>query len=219
MIPCDDGEIRMRFLDYFEDTGEGIKYYVDKLVGWQKKTGCRYGAHFAPHDINHHEGFSAETKHSLAEKEGLFFERVPLTKSISDDIETIRRLFNRLEFNEQTCKFGLDLIASFHAKKIERISTEGRPIFAEKPVHDGYDGVSAFRSGIMAWSRGLIRNYGMGEITKVRNLNMPDTYGLDDAEDTRPDYQASYLDKLRDKMGHMMMIDDKPMIDTYGDKE
>jgi hypothetical protein len=111
------------------------------------------------------------------------------------------------------------LVASFHAKKIERISTEGRPVFAEKPVHDGYDGVSAFRSGIMAWSRGLIRNYGMGEITKVRNIDMPDTYGLGDAEDTRPDYQASYLDKLRDKMGHMMMIDDKRMPDVYGDKE
>ena len=179
----------MRFIDYYENHGEGLRHYIDVLLHRQAKNGYKYGGHYGPHDIARRELSSGRSLQYQSEEEGLFFERVPRTSRLMDDIEQMRRVFHRLEFDEKKCRQGLDLLASYHAKKIEKLSTEGRPVFAEKPVHDGYDGVSACRTGVMAWVRGMVRDMGMGEIKTRQFIEFSDTYGEggDDGDGRRKD--------------------------------
>ena len=177
LVPTGEGgEVRMRFIDYYENHGEGMKHYIDVLLHRQAKYGYKYGGHYAPHDIKKRELSTGKSLQYQAEEEGLFFERVPKTNRLMDDIEQMRRVFHRLEFDAGKCRQGIDLVATYHSKKIEKLSTEGRPVFAEKPVHDGFDGVSALRTGIMAWTRGMVRNMGMGEIKVRQFIEFEDSY-------------------------------------------
>jgi len=123
---------RIYVIDYYEKTNEGMEHYAEML----KEKDYAYGGHFAPWDITRRELSSGLTVQRMAEEYGIFFDRVKRTASITDDIELVRKGLKLCYFNSDTCHDGVNMLRLYHAKKDERMSTEGRPVFSNKPEHD-----------------------------------------------------------------------------------
>lgn len=176
-IVREDGETWLRFIDHYENNNKGLEHYAMILLDKQEKLGYRYGGHLAPHDVRKRES-NGLTIQANAEQYGIYFEKVPRTKSVADDIELVRRLFKRFQFNEKTCRNGLDFLAAYHAKIVKGTEDTGRPVFYNKPEHDHTSNTAdAFRTCIAGWDLGMCVDVGLGEI-KVRNgISDVETYG------------------------------------------
>ena len=120
----------MNFIDYYENQNEGISHYAEVL----KEKRYNYGGHFAPWDVVKRES-NGITMQGNAEKVGIFFDKVKRTSAVTDDIEMVRRNFGFFRFDKVKCAYGLDMLRDYHAKKNEAMSTEGRPVFTNKPEH------------------------------------------------------------------------------------
>jgi len=153
------------FLDYYENNNEGLEHYANALKEKAEARGYDYGNHFAPWDVVKRES-NGITVQRNAEKVGLFFEKVNRTASVNDDIEMVRRNFNRFYFNNDNgCDFGLAMLRDYHAKKDERLSIEGRPVFQAKPEHSPSSNCAdAFRTAVRADELDMIRPSHYGQI-------------------------------------------------------
>jgi len=75
-----DSKVPVRFIDYYENSGEGFVHYarILKQKGYSElnPTGYKYHKHFAPHDFNNKEYFTGVTTYQKALKFGIPFELV-----------------------------------------------------------------------------------------------------------------------------------------------
>lgn len=117
-------EIRM--IDYYENTGLGMKHYI-KVV---KDKPYIFGRHFAPHDIKVRELSSGKTRLETARELGIVFDVIPQA-SLEDGIDAGRSIFSRLWVDKDTCEIWLDLIGQYHYAKDEK-----RGVYTRVPVHD-----------------------------------------------------------------------------------
>ena len=176
----DSGEVWVRFIDHYENSNKGLEHYVDVLLDKQAEKGYRYGGHLAPHDVRKRE-MNGLTVQANAEQYGIYFERVPRTKSVRDDIETVRRLFKRFQFNNKTCRNGLDFLAAYHAKIVKGTEDSGKPLFYSKPEHDHTSNTAdAFRTCVAGWELGMCIDAGLGEIRVRNSVSMAEKYGKKD---------------------------------------
>jgi len=86
-------------IDYYENSGEGLRHYMTVL----KRKGYNYGYHYGPHDLNNKEfGSDAKSRYDIA-REGyeidgqvyrLTFQVLPRA-SIDDGIEQVREILPR----------------------------------------------------------------------------------------------------------------------------
>lgn len=121
------------FIDYFEESGEGVDFYVDKL----KSLCYNYGTHYLPHDADHRiQGRVVSTvaqslSESLREKD-LSDDYIVLAKlGVQDGIQATRQKFSRCFFDSVKCSSGLQKLELYHRKFDKR-----RKIFIQDPVHD-----------------------------------------------------------------------------------
>lgn len=118
-------------IDFFQDNGEDIPYYADKIRSKQYK----YSEHFLPHDANHlRQGMGGRT---IAEQlEGLLDGKgeVSTTKAsanIQSDVMNVRSILPRCSFDKEKCAEGLKMLKNYKKKW-----NEDRNTFEDKPVHD-----------------------------------------------------------------------------------
>jgi hypothetical protein len=116
----------LRKIDYYENTGLGLKHYI-KFV---KDKTYIYGKHFAPHDIKHKELTTGKSRLETARGLGIDFEVVP-SISVEDGIDLARSAFNRLWVDKTKCELWVDLIGQYHFETDEK-----RGVFTKRPVHD-----------------------------------------------------------------------------------
>ncbi len=98
------------FIDYCEDSGEGLGHYKKQLV----KRKYKYGKHIGPHDLkvrswvtdNKSRWEIAKAQHKIV------FELCP-ELSLADGIEASRSFMKRCRFDESKCEKGLDGLASY----------------------------------------------------------------------------------------------------------
>lgn len=111
-----DGD-RIIFIDYLEDHGQPMSYYVRELAN----RGYRYATHYLPHDAENQTGHSDTLKQELESFARQYdisdnFETIPKTRSVQGDIYKTRERFYRYHFNAATCSTGIDRLRRYHRK-------------------------------------------------------------------------------------------------------
>jgi len=131
----------VHFIDYYEDSGEGVEHYIKHLY----KQPYVYGKNYAPHDIKKRDFSSGKNAFDVASSitgKLSFFEVVPKI-SINDGIQAVRSIFPRCHFNSVKCKRGLEALKDYHKKW-----DQDKRIFAAVPAHTwsshGADGFRVF---------------------------------------------------------------------------
>jgi len=126
----------IRIIDYHEESGEGLAYYIKML----REKPYVYGKHHAPHDIEVRELGTGKSRLEVAAGLGLKFEIVKKL-SIEDGIEAVRDIIPKCYFDVTRCKRGIDTLLNYHKQWDEK-----RRCFGNQPVHDwSSNGADAFR--------------------------------------------------------------------------
>jgi len=128
------GEVR--FVDYYEASGEGLPHYAQVL----KTKGYTYGTHWAPHDIQVRELASGRSRLEAAASLGIRFQVAP-NVPLEDGIHAARMLFPRCWFDADKCRAGLEALQHYRRDYNTRLNE-----FKAVPVHDwSSHGADAFR--------------------------------------------------------------------------
>ena len=131
-----------RFIDYYENSGEGLAHYAKVL----KEKPYVYGDHYLPHDIEVRElgtGVSRkETLENLGVRPVMTVERARDSQAVLNGIEAARNVLSECWFDEDKCARGLMALEAYRAKYDE----EKRKLH-NTPEHDwSSHGADAFRT-------------------------------------------------------------------------
>lgn len=140
-------------IDYYENSGEGLRHYMKVL----KDRGYTYGDHWGPHDIDNREfGSDGKTRRELAregyeidgEKYCIRFKVVPKL-GVDDGIDQVREILPHCAFNQATCEKGISCLENYRKEW-----DENRGCWKDKPLHDwSSHGADAFRYFAVAMGR------------------------------------------------------------------
>jgi len=129
----------IRFIDYYENNGEGLPHYINHL----NSRGYNYGAHFAPHDIEVRELTTGISRRETAQKLGITFQTVPRPSKKQEGIDAIRLILSRSWFDQTKCEKGIDSLMQYHKEFDEK-----RKVYKNQPYHDwsshAVDGMQTF---------------------------------------------------------------------------
>lgn len=144
---------KLHIIDYYENSGEGMRHYFKVL----KDKGYKYGDHFAPHDISHREfGSDAKSRIELArdgydidgEHYCVNFIKLDML-SIDEGIELVRELLPRCCFDEHKCADGVTALESYRKEWNDKLGC-----WRDRPLHDASShGADGFRYLAMAVTR------------------------------------------------------------------
>ena len=143
-------------IDYYENSGEGLKHYKKLLNDWTKKKGYRYGIHGAPHDIRKRE-FGAEEGQRLIESAariGIKFHIAPKLL-VPSGIEQVRQVLDICWFDEErtTKKFRDKAVGVPSLENYRKEWNEALGCYRDTPLHDWCsDGADAFRTGAVGYT-------------------------------------------------------------------
>ena len=120
----------IRVIDYYENSGEGLAFYINELSRLREENGYNYRYHNAPHDIEVRELGTGKSRYEVANDLGISFYVVPnLPKE--DGINAARAILRRCWFDEKKCKLGLNALRCYHKEWDDK-----RMEFKAKPFHD-----------------------------------------------------------------------------------
>jgi hypothetical protein len=125
----------VRLLDYIENHGQGLDWYVRELKSrnWEK------AENLLPHDVEVRELGTGRSRLEMLREAGLDCTVLPRLP-VDDGIAAVRRLLPRCWFNKAT-KQGLDCLRNYRREYDEK-----RNVFFDKPLHDwSSHGSDAFR--------------------------------------------------------------------------
>lgn len=132
-------------IDYYENSGEGLRHYMKVL----KDRGYEYGEHWGPHDIENREfAADAKSRKELAregyEIDGKMYSinfRVVPKAGIDTGIESAREILPRCVFDEEKCSEGIS-----HLEGYRKEWDDKRGCWKDKPLHDATShGADSFR--------------------------------------------------------------------------
>lgn len=120
----------INLIHLLHDSGQGLKWYLDKAEQIRQSFGCRWGNHFMPHDINQaHQGWEqAESRLMIARKHGWHFNVTPKL-NFEDGIEAMRYIFPKLRIDKLNCSIGIRAIREY-----QREYDESRSCYKSKPL-------------------------------------------------------------------------------------
>ncbi|MEG1651992.1 MAG: terminase [Hafnia sp.] len=145
---------RIHVIDYYENSGEGMRHYFKVLRDKAKANGWSYGTHYAPHDMSHKEfGGDAKSRAQIA-REGLEIDGeiysvdflVLKIMGVDEGIELARGILPRCCFNEEKTADGVKCLESYRKEWDARLGC-----WKDHPLHDwASHGADAFRYLAMA---------------------------------------------------------------------
>lgn len=133
----------LRFIDYYENSGEGFNHYAKVL----KEKPYVYGDHYMPHDVEQRklgaEVFSVRTvAENLGIKPIITVARARDTQAVLGGIEAGRNIISQCWFDDVKCSRGLMALEGYHAEY-----DEVKKKLDNKPAHDWTShGADAFRT-------------------------------------------------------------------------
>lgn len=128
----------IRLIDYYENSGEGLTFYINEL----NKKGYTYGKHYAPHDIEVRELSTGVSRKETARSLGINFETVKRPNRKEEGIDAIRNTLSKCWFDETKCSQGIDALNNYH-KEFDEV----RKVYKNQPYHDwSSHGVDAFQT-------------------------------------------------------------------------
>lgn len=139
----------IRIIEYMEDQGKGMDYYIREVL----KKEYVYGEHYAPHDIRNKEYSNGQSRKDTAATLGINFRIVPQI-GLMDGIQAARLLFDRCYFNDALCEQGLNALKFYHKEY-----NDDKHMYEERPEHDwsshGADGFRYLALAVGAISGGF----------------------------------------------------------------
>lgn len=125
-----------RFIDYYENSGEGLPHYISHL----KSKGYNYGNHYGPFDIKVRELGTGKSRLEAARDLGFKFE-VMEKLPIEDGINAARSVISSCWFDKDKCSRGILAL-----KNYKKDWDEKNKVFRNNPKHDwASHGSDAFR--------------------------------------------------------------------------
>jgi hypothetical protein len=115
-----------RFIDYYENSGEGLSHYVAKL----KERGYNYGDHCAPPDIEVRELGTGKSRREVAAGMGINFKIAPRLPP-DDGINAVRGILSTCWFDEDKCHRGIQALKNYRKDWDEK-----NKVFRNYPKHD-----------------------------------------------------------------------------------
>lgn len=134
-------------IDYYENSGEGLRHYFKVL----KDKPYKYAKHYAPHDIKNRSLLNDAKSRLDVAKEGymidgeLYSVKFEVVESIGvmDGIEQTREILAYCEFDEHKCAEGIS-----HLENYRKEWDDNKGCWKDKPLHDhtshGADGFRMF---------------------------------------------------------------------------
>jgi hypothetical protein len=116
----------IRLVDYVENHGVGLDYYVS----WLQQNDWMYATHILPHDVAVRELGTGKSRKEMLEDAGLSVTVAPKF-NVADGIQAARRILPRCWFDKEKTKQGLDAL-----KNYRRVYDEKRNVFHDRPLHD-----------------------------------------------------------------------------------
>lgn len=146
-------------IDYVENHGKGLEYYYEQL----QSRPYVYSNHNLPHDADHHEISSGNTRREFLENLGLTNIIVhPKSKNVAEDIHNVRMVLNKCYFDEEKCTIGVKALRNY-----ERKYDAKEKVYSDKPLHNwASHGADAFRGFATAYAPG----FGQGYAERISNL-------------------------------------------------
>lgn len=155
---------QIRFIDYYQASGEGLHHYANVLDSFARDKGYRYAEHFAPFDIKDGEIGSGKTRLQIAQDLGINFS-VLKRASFESGIELSRKNLMRCIFDEKNCAQGIKALENYRKKY-----DEARDSYSTHPIHDwASHGADAFRYASIAieTNQTTAKKYSGEEIDKM----------------------------------------------------
>jgi phage terminase large subunit len=120
----------INLIHILHDSGQGLKYYLEKAERIRQSIGCKWGNHFMPHDVAQgHQGWeSTESRLMIARKHGWFFQVTPKV-NFEDGIEAIRYVFPMMRIDKLNCQIGIRALREY-----QREYDEQRACYRAKPL-------------------------------------------------------------------------------------
>lgn len=130
-------------IDYVEDSGEGLEYYVKLL----QEKGYIYGEHVFPHDVRARSLDTGRTREDALRSMGLQNIRILEKLPPEDRIHAARMLLDRCYFDASKCARGINCLINYQRKWDAK-----NQIFNNSPLHNwashGADAFGYFALGI-----------------------------------------------------------------------
>jgi len=150
----------VRVIDYYENSGEGMRHYINEL----NKRNYTYGKHFAPHDIEVRELTTGVSRKETAAKLGINFQTVKRPPKKEDGIDAIRNILTRCYFDRTKCQRGFDALKSYRKEWNEKMM-----VYSSTPVHDwSSHATDAFQTLALSNPRPLIQRKQRAPARKTR---------------------------------------------------
>jgi hypothetical protein len=124
-------------INYYENSGHGMKHYVDEL----RKREYSYGGHYGPHDLEVRELMGdGKSRVDKAREWGIHFTVVPRIENKHDAIDLARDALGLCVFDEANCELGISRLKNYKRDWDQRL---GR--YKDTPLHDiNSNGADAF---------------------------------------------------------------------------
>jgi hypothetical protein len=128
------------WIGYYENNGYGLDHYVDYI----KSLPYQVHEHILPHDAEARELQTGKSRHEYLTGRGLKC-KVLQSHFVDDGINAARVAFNRMWFDAENCKRGLDCLRMYRSEFDEKLQ-----VLKSRPVHDwASHGADSFRYGVM----------------------------------------------------------------------
>jgi hypothetical protein len=149
---------KIHVLDYYENSGEGMRHYFKVLKDKAQENKWQYGTHYAPHDMSHREfGCDAKPRTQIA-REGFDIDgehysvdfEVLSMMGVDEGIELVRELLPICYFDEKRTADGVTCLESYRKEWNDKVG-----VWRDNPLHDwSSHGADAFRYMAMACTKG-----------------------------------------------------------------
>lgn len=163
--------LQYRVLDYFEDRGEDIHYYLK----YTQSLPYTYGTFYMPHDAAARRIGEKRTIKQITQQMGKTVHIVPRTSKKVNAINAARVIFPNCYFDEDNCTDGLQRLTHYRYKVVD-----GQ--FSEEPLHDDNSNAA---DAFMAIGQAMMGDQGPSKIVeKLKRAG--EMFGFND----RPDPQG-----------------------------
>lgn len=143
----------IRVIDYNEDHGKGLEHYIGVL----DKKPYIYAEHVLPHDANHHEISSGNTRVEYLINHGMDSRKLrvlPRTQNRNEDIHYVRQVLPKCWFDYKLTFNGVKSLSGY-----ERLWDAKKQIYSDTPLHNwASHGADAFRQFAVDFNLGFGRS-------------------------------------------------------------
>lgn len=137
-----------RIIDYYQNSGEGIKHYAKVL----REKDYLYGEHFMPHDARNRSlqtGISFwQTAESMGIKPVVLVDRPKNETEVTNGIEAVRNFLSTAWIDKDKCDDGIKSLENYQREWDENLEAWKR-----KPLHNwASHGADAMRTAVTGWT-------------------------------------------------------------------